>query len=535
MPKFKVFLWFRSPFVFSLVLVLVMFAGCNSSYRSQQAPYIPEAKPPSCDAIKDGKWFYDRDVEQCEQLALSGDLSAMLRLAQLYEGRVHLHSGSKDAKQALKWLNKAHELGSSEAVERLYHIYGVGDLVSRNTRISDSFLNEGVEKGYAWALNADIGRKVRVGDESAIDSLIKQAILGNCRAQSSLAFFYVWGSISPGDKIEYKVGKNLTKAYFWSLVAKAADSKGEHYNIYGYNSPFPKFDLYSLGWEKRKQIPEDLIAKAEDAATLWTPGMPEPELPALKKKSVPKVRKKITKSPINKKNQEKKQAPDKIIFPNIGELELIVDKSNNHSNWKWLPVSLPNKKNTGNDPHNSEELFRITNKYVWKVFAARSIGHLRRGADILQGSAVAISRNQLLTNCHVVKEHPIIFIKHEDKFAVAKVISGNIEKDQCVLKVSGQVLVPVKGIRSYSSLNIGESVFTVGSPSGLENTLGKGIISGLRNRKDQRLVQTTAQISPGSSGGGLFDDHGNLIGITTFMLENTQSLNFAVAVEEYGE
>ncbi len=82
---------------------------------------------------------------------------------------------------------------------------------------------------------------------------------------------------------------------------------------------------------------------------------------------------------------------------------------------------------------------------------------------------------------------------------------------------------------------VGERVFTVGSPSGLDNTLGEGIISGLRSRKSQRLVQTTAQISPGSSGGGLFDTAGRLVGITTFMLRDSQSLNFAIAVEEYGE
>ena len=67
----------------------------------------------------------------------------------------------------------------------------------------------------------------------------------------------------------------------------------------------------------------------------------------------------------------------------------------------------------------------------------------------------------------------------------------------------------------------------------LENTLGEGIVSGLRKRRDVDLVQTTAPISPGSSGGGLFDASGNLIGITTFLLRDGQNLNFAIAADTF--
>jgi serine protease Do len=80
---------------------------------------------------------------------------------------------------------------------------------------------------------------------------------------------------------------------------------------------------------------------------------------------------------------------------------------------------------------------------------------------------------------------------------------------------------------------VGEEVYTIGSPSGLESTLGQGIISGLRQLESQRLIQTTAPISPGSSGGGLFDRSGNVIGITTFMISKGQSLNFAIAADDY--
>ena len=88
-------------------------------------------------------------------------------------------------------------------------------------------------------------------------------------------------------------------------------------------------------------------------------------------------------------------------------------------------------------------------------------------------------------------------------------------------------------MRPYRNLAVGERVYSIGTPSGLEQTLGEGLISGLREYSGVRLVQTSAPISPGSSGGGLFDASGNLVGVTTFILREAQSLNFAIAADEY--
>jgi S1-C subfamily serine protease len=84
---------------------------------------------------------------------------------------------------------------------------------------------------------------------------------------------------------------------------------------------------------------------------------------------------------------------------------------------------------------------------------------------------------------------------------------------------------------------VGEAAYTLGSPVGLELTLSNGIVSGRREEGGHRYVQTTAPISPGSSGGGLFDARGNLIGITTLALVGrehlNQSLNFAIAADAF--
>jgi S1-C subfamily serine protease len=59
------------------------------------------------------------------------------------------------------------------------------------------------------------------------------------------------------------------------------------------------------------------------------------------------------------------------------------------------------------------------------------------------------------------------------------------------------------------------------------------LLSGLRRMDGIEYVQITAPVSEGSSGGGLFDDRGNLIGVTTFTVRDSQSLNFAIAASEF--
>jgi S1-C subfamily serine protease len=149
------------------------------------------------------------------------------------------------------------------------------------------------------------------------------------------------------------------------------------------------------------------------------------------------------------------------------------------------------------------------------------------------GSAVAISNDKLLTNWHVIEKMPYILIKHGEQFTEATIYAGDKQTDRCILTVKNIDLKPIKAFRKYDSLSVGEAVYSIGSPQGLENTLGQGIISGKRELDKSKIIQTTAQVSPGSSGGGLFDSYGNLIGITTFKVVDSEGLNFAIPVEDF--
>lgn len=134
-----------------------------------------------------------------------------------------------------------------------------------------------------------------------------------------------------------------------------------------------------------------------------------------------------------------------------------------------------------------------------------------------QGSAVAVTTSELLTNCHVVEGAIKLVLRQGKNQFPALVVRSDPATDRCVIAAAGTTLQPVAGVRSFDSLEVGEPVYTLGSPVGLELTLGSGLISGRREEDGRHFVQTTAPISPGSSGGGLFDARGNLVGVTTLV------------------
>jgi len=88
-------------------------------------------------------------------------------------------------------------------------------------------------------------------------------------------------------------------------------------------------------------------------------------------------------------------------------------------------------------------------------------------------------------------------------------------------------------VRKYDSLKVGENVYGLGAPQGLDLSISLGLISQLRTHDGNRYIQTDAAISPGSSGGGLFDSAGNLIGILTAKITDAgvEGIGFAIPAD----
>lgn len=195
----------------------------------------------------------------------------------------------------------------------------------------------------------------------------------------------------------------------------------------------------------------------------------------------------------------------------------------------WAALPAPPEALTG-DPLAGTTLFEKLAPSVLRVEGEHTSG-------FSQGSAVAITPTLLIANCHVVEGALKIVVKQAKKKFTGRLRQSDPVKDRCVIEVAGASFTPVDGVRPYSELNVGEPLYTLGNPNGFDLTLADGILSALREEAGVRFIQTTAPISPGSSGGGLFDARGNLVGITTLVFAGedrlNQSLNFAIAADLY--
>jgi tetratricopeptide (TPR) repeat protein len=150
-----------------------------------------------------------------------------------------------------------------------------------------------------------------------------------------------------------------------------------------------------------------------------------------------------------------------------------------------------------------------------------------------QGSGVILSSGRVATNCHVVEDGVSYRVGRGDQLVSATLYAEDADKDICILNAKGLAGKPAQ-LGKATDLKVGDPVYAVGAPQGLELSLSDGIVAQLRGGPPP-FIQTTAAISPGSSGGGLFDKEGRLVGLTTLYIEGGQNLNFAMPVEWIGE
>lgn len=156
-----------------------------------------------------------------------------------------------------------------------------------------------------------------------------------------------------------------------------------------------------------------------------------------------------------------------------------------------------------------------------------------QGTPVSQGSGVMLPSGKIATNCHVLEAGARYQVGEAKRFVPAILHAEDADKDLCLLDAPG-FAAKAATLGMAARLKVGEAVYSVSSPKGLELSLSDGIVSQLRGGPPP-FIQTTAAISRGSSGGGLFDSEGRLVGITTFYLEGGQSLNFALPVEWLAE
>lgn len=153
--------------------------------------------------------------------------------------------------------------------------------------------------------------------------------------------------------------------------------------------------------------------------------------------------------------------------------------------------------------------------------------------DTGQGSGVILeSSGVIITNLHVIEDASDISVRihTNERYDDVGVIDVDEVKDLALLKIKGFDL-PTARLGNSNGVKSGQDVFAIGAPRGLEQTVSRGIVSAVRVMDGGfKSIQTDAAISPGSSGGGLFNESSELIAILAAYKVDGQNLNFAIPV-----
>ena len=153
---------------------------------------------------------------------------------------------------------------------------------------------------------------------------------------------------------------------------------------------------------------------------------------------------------------------------------------------------------------------------------------------IRQGSGVVIGANQVIITCHVVREGKNAVVRKSGKAFKATLQYADPDRDLCQLNVPHLHVTPII-LGSARKIRVGQRVYAIGVLGRNEPTLSEGVVSTLRPHGDSQYMQISTAISPGSSGGGLVDDQGRLIGLLSPQSVERQNLTFALPVEWIGE
>ena len=148
------------------------------------------------------------------------------------------------------------------------------------------------------------------------------------------------------------------------------------------------------------------------------------------------------------------------------------------------------------------------------------------------GSGFFIDCGVVVTNYHVIKGQSSIKIKlyNGEEYDVKYILGYDEKLDLALLSIPVETVFL---LRNFRSTKVGETVYAIGSPYGLTDTLTNGIVSSVsRHSDDVKYIQTSTPINPGNSGGPLINAYGEVIGVNTWIYKDGQNLGFAVDINQ---
>ena len=172
-------------------------------------------------------------------------------------------------------------------------------------------------------------------------------------------------------------------------------------------------------------------------------------------------------------------------------------------------------------PKSPKEIFAVNSPAV--VY----ISHKAKFGKTFFGTGFIVDpQGFIITNHHVVfpkdfykkkVENITVTLKNGKNYPIEKLVYYDEVFDLCILKIDAQNL-PVVEFSNSQDLEIGETVFTIGNPLGFDYTFSDGLLSSVRTDNGISWIQFTAPVSPGNSGGPLFNTKGQVIGVITMQM-----------------
>jgi hypothetical protein len=151
------------------------------------------------------------------------------------------------------------------------------------------------------------------------------------------------------------------------------------------------------------------------------------------------------------------------------------------------------------------------------------------GQPISLGSGFFVADGVIATNLHVVRgasTGQVKLIGQARTYSIVGLVGVDVDADLVLLRVSAKA--PALQLEKGDDLAVGDAVYAIGNPEGLEGTFSQGIVSGIRSVATDKLLQITAPISPGSSGGPIINGRGHVVGVAVATIAEGQNLNFAI-------
>lgn len=184
------------------------------------------------------------------------------------------------------------------------------------------------------------------------------------------------------------------------------------------------------------------------------------------------------------------------------------------------------------ETHKKEMSYEELAKLASSVVMVYVHGH--DGKVTGSGSGIMIGKDgYILTNFHVVKGGSFYSVRIEDDdeaYMTDEVVKYNPNLDMAIIRINKKIN-PLHIYDGKQKLVRGQKVVAIGSPLGMFNSVSDGIISGFRTINDEDMIQFTAPISAGSSGGAVLNMYGEVIGMSTAGFDNGQNINLAIGYE----